>query len=116
MTISSVTASFRFDGASNVVSSWRRSVIVAEIGYREQISLEELAHFLFEPEIKWLLVKYHPTWPIYDILIPKDINAFDWCPTGFKVSIRCQTHTLVPGDFAKVQGSVLMTSNTAAIA
>merc|ERR1712013_913852 len=51
-------------------------------------------------------------------VVPKDVNAaigtvktkrtirfVDWCPTGFKV-----------GDLAKVQRSVLMISNTTAIA
>merc|ERR1712244_95683 len=39
------------------------------------------------------------------------------CPTGFKVGINYQPPTVVPGgDLAKVQRSVLMISNTTAIA
>ena len=63
-------------------------------------------------------------------VVPKDVNAaiatiktkrtirfVDWCPTGFKVGINYQPPTVVPGgDLAKVQRSVLMISNTTAIA
>merc|ERR1712038_1971201 len=41
----------------------------------------------------------------------------DWAPGGFKVGINYQPPTVVPGgDLAKVQRSVLMISNTTAIA
>merc|ERR1711955_105254 len=47
----------------------------------------------------------------------RTIRFVDWCPTGFKVGINYQPPTVVPGgDLAKVQRSVLMISNTTAIA
>ena len=47
----------------------------------------------------------------------RTIQFVDWCPTGFKVGINYQPPTVVPGgDLAKVQRSVLMISNTTAIA
>ena len=63
-------------------------------------------------------------------MVPKDVNAdittikskrsvqfVDWCPTGFKVGINYQPHTVIPGaDLAKVQRAVCMLSNTTAIA
>ena len=63
-------------------------------------------------------------------VVPKDVNAaiavikskrtiqfVDWCPTGFKVGINYQPPTVIPGgDLAKVQRSLLMISNSTAIA
>jgi len=63
-------------------------------------------------------------------IVPKDVNVsigtiktkrtirfVDWCPTGFKVGVNYQAPTVVPGgDLAKVERSVLMISNTTAIA
>jgi len=63
-------------------------------------------------------------------VVPKDVNAaistiktkrtirfVDWAPGGSKVGINYQPPTVVPGgDLAKVQRSVLMISNTTAIA
>ncbi|KAK7829605.1 hypothetical protein U0070_013291 [Myodes glareolus] len=63
-------------------------------------------------------------------VVPKDISAaiaviktkcsfqfVDWCPTGFKVGINCQSSIVVPGgDLAKAQRAVCMMNNTTAIA
>ncbi|KFO29336.1 Nuclear respiratory factor 1 [Fukomys damarensis] len=62
-------------------------------------------------------------------VVPKDVSAaiatktkwtiqfVDWCPTGFKVGINYQPHTVVPGgDMAEVQRAVCMLSYTTAIA
>merc|ERR1712043_151204 len=47
----------------------------------------------------------------------RTIRFVDWAPGGFKVGINYQPPTVVPGgDLAKVQRSVLMISNTTAIA
>merc|ERR1712048_1171263 len=47
----------------------------------------------------------------------RPIRFVDWCPGGFKIGINYQPPTVVPGgDLAKVQRSVLMISNTTAIA
>merc|ERR1719325_114634 len=116
--ISSVTASLRFDGALNVDLT------------------EFQTNSVFEPANQ--MVKCGPRHGKYMAcclmyrgdVVPKDVNAaigtvktkrtirfVDWCPTGFKVGINYQPPTVVPGgDLAKVQRSVLMISNTTAIA
>merc|ERR1719325_519831 len=116
--ISSVTASLRFDGALNVDLT------------------EFQTNSVFEPANQ--MVKCDPRHGKYMAcclmyrgdVVPKDVNAaigtvktkrtirfVDWCPTGFKVGINYQPPTVVPGgDLAKVQRSVLMISNTTAIA
>merc|ERR1712157_320663 len=99
-------------------------------------SLAEITNSVFEPANQ--MVKCDPRHGKYMAccmmyrgdVVPKDVNAaigtiktrrtirfVDWCPTGFKVGINYQPPTVVPGgDLAKVQRSVLMISNTTAIA
>merc|ERR1712233_243924 len=111
-------------------------VISAEIAYHEQLSVAEITNSVFEPANQ--MVKCDPRHGKYMAccmmyrgdVVPKDVNAaigtvktkrtirfVDWCPTGFKVGINYQPPTVVPGgDLAKVQRSVLMISNTTAIA
>lgn len=59
-------------------------------------------------------------WPLHkdDTQILKAFHIFvDWCPTGFKAGIDCQTPTVVPsGSLAKVQRPARMLSNATAIA
>ena len=53
--------------------------------------------------------------------MPRDVNAsiaklkkqrtiqfVDWCPTGFKVSLRCNISNVVNGKF-KVRGTLILT-------
>jgi len=111
-------------------------VISAEIAYHEQLSVAEITNSVFEPANQ--MVKCDPRHGKYMAccmmyrgdVVPKDVNAaigtvktkrtirfVDWCPTGFKVGINYQPPTVVPGgDLANVQRSVLMISNTTAIA
>merc|ERR1712165_136886 len=111
-------------------------VISAEKAYHEQLSVAEITNSVFEPANQ--MVKCDPRHGKYMAccmmyrgdVVPKDVNAaigtvktkrtirfVDWCPTGFKVGINYQPPTVVPGgDLAKVQRSVLMISNTTAIA
>jgi len=111
-------------------------VISAEIAYHEQLSVAEITNSVFEPANQ--MVKCDPRHGKYMAccmmyrgdVVPKDVNAaigtvktkrtirfVDWAPTGFKVGINYQPPTVVPGgDLAKVQRSVLMISNTTAIA
>merc|ERR1711953_1202291 len=111
-------------------------VISAEIAYHELLSVAEITNSVFEPANQ--MVKCDPRHGKYMAccmmyrgdVVPKDVNAaigtvktkrtirfVDWCPTGFKVGINYQPPTVVPGgDLAKVQRSVLMISNTTAIA
>jgi len=111
-------------------------VISAEIAYHEQLSVSEITNSVFEPANQ--MVKCDPRHGKYMAccmmyrgdVVPKDVNAaigtiktkrtirfVDWCPGGFKIGINFQPPTVVPGgDLAKVQRSVLMISNTTAIA
>jgi tubulin alpha len=111
-------------------------VISAEKAYHEQLSVAEITNTVFEPATQ--MVKCDPRHGKYMAccmmyrgdVVPKDVNAaiatiktkrtiqfVDWCPTGFKVGINYQPPTVVPGgDLAKVQRSVLMISNTTAVA
>merc|ERR1712130_498285 len=111
-------------------------VISAEKAYHEKLSVAELTTACFEPAN--MMAKCDPRHGKYMVccmmyrgdVVPKDVNAaigtvktkrtirfVDWCPTGFKVGINYQPPTVVPGgDLAKVQRSVLMISNTTAIA
>jgi len=111
-------------------------VISAEKAYHEQLSVAEITSACFEPSSMMAKCdprhgKYMATCLMYrGDVVPKDVNAavaqiktkrtiqfVDWCPTGFKVGINYQPPTVVPGgDLAKVQRSVLMISNTTAIA
>jgi len=111
-------------------------VISAEIAYHELLSVAEISNSVFEPANQ--MVKCDPRHGKYMAcclmyrgdVVPKDVNAsigtiktkrtirfVDWCPTGFKVGINYRPPTVVPGgDLAKVQRSMLMISNTTAIA
>merc|ERR1712025_110414 len=110
-------------------------VISAEKAYHEQLSVAEITMSVFEPASMYVKCdprhgKYMACCMMYrGDVVPKDVNAIgtvktkrtirfvDWCPTGFKVGINYQPPTVVPGgDLAKVQRSVLMISNTTAIA
>merc|ERR1711972_1043550 len=111
-------------------------IISAEKAYHERLSVAEITMSVFEPAS--MFVKCDPRHGKYMAccmmyrgdVVPKDVNAsvatiktkrtiqfVDWCPTGFKCGINYQPPTVVPGgDLAKVQRSVLMISNTTAIA
>merc|ERR1711988_1306787 len=112
------------------------AVISAEKAYHEQLSVAEITNSAFEPAS--MMAKCDPRHGKYMAcclmyrgdVVPKDVNAavgtiktkrtirfVDWAPGGFKVGINYQPPTVVPGgDLAKVQRSVLMISNTTAIA
>merc|ERR1711865_890529 len=118
-TISSLTASLRFDGALNVdISEFQTNlipyprihfcmtsyapVISAEKAYHEQLSVAELTNSVFEPA---------------SMMTKRTIQFVDWSPGGFKVGINYQPPTVVPGgDLAKVMRAVCMISNSPAIA
>merc|ERR1712012_1543520 len=136
--ISSVTASLRFDGALNVdLTEFQTNLVpYPRIHFPLCSFAPEITNSVFEPANQ--MVKCDPRHGKYMAccmmyrgdVVPKDVNAaigtvktkrtirfVDWCPTGFKVGINYQPPTVVPGgDLAKVQRSVLMISNTTAIA
>lgn len=111
-------------------------VVAAETAFYESGSVADITSSVFEPDNQ--MVKCDPRHGKYMAcclmyrgdVVPKDVNAavtkiktmrsirfVDWCPTGFKVGINSQAPTVVPGgDLAAVKRSVLMISNTTAIA
>jgi len=111
-------------------------IISAEVAYHEQLTVAEITNSVFEPAQQ--MVKCDPRHGKYMAcclmyrgdVVPKDVNSsisnikskrtirfVEWAPGGFKVGINYQPPTVVPGgDLAKVQRSVLMISNTTAIA
>jgi tubulin alpha len=112
------------------------TVISAEKAYCEQLSVAEITSACFEPANQMLKCdpchgKYMACCLLYRCNgVPKDVNAsiatiktmrtiqfVDWYPTGFKVGINYQPHTVVSGGhLAKVQRAVGTLSNTTAIA
>ncbi|XP_027464740.1 tubulin alpha-1C chain-like [Zalophus californianus] len=111
-------------------------VMSAEEAYHEPLSVGETTNANFEPANQMGKCdprhgKHMACCLLYrGDMVPKDVNAaiatiktkratqfVDWCPTGFKVGIRYQPPTVVPGgDLAKVQRALSMLSNTTAIA
>merc|ERR1711904_64667 len=139
-TISSLTASLRFDGALNVdVTEFQTNLVPYPrihfmlSSYAPIISAEKAC---FEPAA--MMAKCDPRHGKYMAccmmyrgdVVPEDVNAsvatiktkrtiqfVDWSPTGFKCGINYQPPTAVPGgDLAKVMRAVCMISNTTAIA
>merc|ERR1711915_566075 len=111
-------------------------VLSADKANHESMTVADITNACFEPMGQ--MVKCDPRHGKYMAcclmyrgdVVPKDVNAaigtiktkrtirfVDWAPGGFKVGINYQPPTVVPGgDLAKVQRSVLMISNTTAIA
>jgi len=111
-------------------------VVSADKADHETGSVAEITNSVFEPANQ--MVKCDPRAGKYMAcclmyrgdVVPRDVSAaiasvkskrsvrfVEWCPTGFKVGINSQPPTVVPGgDLAAVKRSVLMISNTTAIA
>ena len=111
-------------------------LVSSDKAYHEKLTVAEITNSVFEPAN--MMVKCDPRHGKYMAccmmyrgdVVPKDVNAaiaviktkrtiqfVDWCPTGFKVGINYQPPTVIPGgDLAKVQRSLLMISNSTAIA
>ena len=111
-------------------------LVSSDKAYHEKLTVAEITNSVFEPAN--MMVKCDPRKGKYmsccmmyrGDVVPKDVNAaiaviktkrtiqfVDWCPTGFKVGINYQPPTVIPGgDLAKVQRSLLMISNSTAIA
>ena len=111
-------------------------VVSADKADHETGSVAEITNSVFEPANQ--MVKCDPRAGKYMAcclmyrgdVVPRDVSAaiasvkskrsvrfVEWCPTGFKVGINSQPPTVGPGgDLAAVKRSVLMISNTTAIA